>query len=98
MTEFERELRLALGRQDPPEGFASRVMARIGSKAAPGWRAWIGAGIAACFILSAGGFEYRQYRGRKAGQELLLALEIAGSKLNIAQQKISELNRRTIHE
>jgi hypothetical protein len=45
-----------------------------------------------------GGLEYRQYRGQKAKQQLLLALEIAGGKLNIAQRKVSDLSRRTIHE
>jgi hypothetical protein len=58
----------------------------------------VAAAIAACVLLSVGGFEYRQYEGRKAKRELLLALEIAGSKLNIAQKKISTLSQRTIHE
>ena len=58
---------------------------------------WIAA-IAACLLLSVGGFEYRQYEGRKAKKELLLALDIAGSKLNMAQKKVSDLSQRTIHE
>jgi hypothetical protein len=45
-----------------------------------------------------GGFEYRQYQGRKAKQELLLALEIASGKLNMAQKKVNDLGRRTIYE
>jgi len=56
------------------------------------------AAVAACALLTAGALEYRRYEGRKAKQELLLALEIAGSKLNVAQQKIFDLNRRTIHD
>jgi hypothetical protein len=98
MREFEDELRSALRRQEPPGGFADRVLARTRSKGARHRRRWVAAAIAAGLLLSLGGFEYRQYEGRKAKQELLLALEIAGSKLNIAQEKISRLSQRTIHE
>jgi hypothetical protein len=98
MSEFEDELRSALRREDPPPGFAARVIARTGSPAAPRRTGWMAAAIAACLLLSMGGFEFRQYQGRKAKQELLLALEIAGGKLNIAQRKVSDLGRRTIHE
>jgi hypothetical protein len=98
MSDFEHELRSALRREEPPSGFAARVMARTGSRPAPRRSGWIAAAIAACLLLSMGGFEYRQYRGRKAKQELLLALEIASGKLNIAQKKVSALSRRTIYE
>lgn len=98
MKEFEDELRSALSREQPPPGFAARVLARTRTKRPPGRAAWMAAAIAACLLLSVGGFEYRQYEGRKAKRELLLALEIAGSKLNIAQKKISTLSQRTIHE
>ncbi len=96
MREFEDELRSALRRQEPPAGFADRVLARTRPKGAR--RSWVAAAIAAGLLLSLGGFEYRQYEGRKAKRELLLALEIAGSKLSIAQAKISHLSQRTIHE
>jgi len=98
MSEFEQDLRSALRREEPPAGFTERVLARAGVKAAPRRTAWMAAAIAACLLLSIGGFEYRQYQGRKAKNELLLALEIAGSKLNLAEQKISDLGRRTMHE
>lgn len=98
MREFEDELRSALRRQEPPAGFADRVLARARSKGAPRGRSWVAAAIAAGLLLSLGGFEYRQYEGQKAKRELLLALEIAGSKLNIAQERISRLSQRTIHE
>jgi len=99
MTDFEHELRSALRREEPPSGFAARVMAGTGSRAAPRRAGWLAAAIAACLLLSlGGGFEYRQYRGRKAKQELLLALNIAGGKLNLVQQKVFELSRRTIHD
>ena len=98
MREFEDELRSALRRQDPPAGFAHQVLARTRPAGAARHRSWVAAAIAAGLLLSLGGFEYRQYEGRKAKRELLLALEIAGSKLSIAQEKISRLSQRTIHE
>jgi hypothetical protein len=97
MNEFEKELRDALRRKEPPAGFSGRVLAGAGSKAARR-HGWVAGAIAACLLLSVGGFEYHQYEGRKAKQELLLALEIAGSKLNIAQKKVIDVSRRTIHE
>jgi hypothetical protein len=98
MSDFEKELRSALRREEPSSGFASRVVAGTGARVSPRPAGWVAAAVAACLLLSVGGFEYRQYRGRKAKQELLLALEIAGEKLNIAQKKVSDLSRRTIHE
>jgi hypothetical protein len=98
MNEFEHDLRSALRREQPPAGFTERVLARTGVKTAPRRTGWMAAAIAACLLLSIGGFEYRQYQGRKAKNELLLALEITGSKLNLAGQKISDLSRRTMHE
>ena len=97
MSEFEDDLRSALRREEPPGGFAGRVLARTRPRMAPRRTGWIAA-IAACLLLSVGGFEYRQYEGRKAKQELLLALDIAGSKLSMAQKKISDLSQRSIHE
>ena len=97
MTDFEGELRSALRREEPPSRFAARVMARTGAQA-PRRKGWLTAAIAACLLLSMGGFEYRQYQGRKAKQELLLALEIASGKLNMAQKKVNDLGRRTIYE
>jgi hypothetical protein len=98
MREIEDELRSALRRLEPPAGFAHRVLARIRPTGAGRHRSWVAAAIAAGLLLSLGGFEYRQYEGRKAKRELVLALKIAGSKLSIAQERISHLSQRTIHE
>jgi hypothetical protein len=97
MTDFEDELRAALQREEPPAGFANRVLTKT-KRTPPRSSAWIPAAIAACLLLSVGGVEYRQYEGRKAKRELLLALEITENKLSVVQKKISELNQRTIHE
>ena len=95
MNQFEDDLRAALRREEPPPDFAARVIAR--TRPAPRRSAWVAA-IAACLLAGLGSFEYQQYEGRKAKRELLLALHITGIKLNIAQQKVIELNRRTIHD
>ena len=97
MNRFEDDLRNALRREDPPAGFSARVLARTRFEA-PRRAGWVVAGLAACLLLSAGELGYRQYEGRKAKRELLQALEIAGSKLSVAQEKVFHLNRRTIHE
>ncbi|HTM50942.1 MAG TPA: hypothetical protein VL285_19735 [Bryobacteraceae bacterium] len=96
MNDFEDELRTALGRTEPSADFAGRVIAAARRRVAPRRRGWAAAAIAACLALFAGGFEYRQYQGRKAKQELLLALELAGGKLRMAHEKVADLNRRTI--
>lgn len=98
MSEFENELRQVLKRQDPPAGFAQRVLAKAQPQSERGRNRWIGVAIAAGLLLAAGGFEYRQYEGRKAKQDLLLALGITESKLSIVQQKINDLNRRPTHD
>ena len=98
MNPFEEELRQALRREDPPAGFARRVIARTPDRGWSRQNRWVAAAVAACVMLTAGAVEYRQYEGRKAKQELLVAISIAGAKLNVAQQKISDRNRRTIHD
>ena len=102
MNDFEGELRSVLRRVQPSPGFADRVVARTVVQSAPRRSGWLAAAIAACLLVTLlvplGSFEYRQYRGRKAKQELLMALELAGGKLNMAQKKISALSWRTIHD
>jgi hypothetical protein len=95
MSQFEDDLRAALRRRQPPADFTERVMVR--TRPAPRSKTWMAA-VAACLLAAIGSFEYQQYEGRKAKRELLLALQITGSKLNIAHQKVLELNRKTIHD
>ena len=105
---FEDELRAALKRREPPDGFAERVLARAQSPQAarlPSWRerwawlipggrpVWVTAGVVAAMLLVASGVEYRQRRhGELAKQQIMLALEIAGSKLNYVQKKALALS------
>ena len=110
---FEDELRAALKRREPPDGFAERVLARAQSPQAarlPSWRerwawlipggrpVWVTAGVVAAMLLVASGVEYRRRQGELAKQQVMLALEIAGSKLNYVQKKALELGSGTVLE
>ncbi|MBI1790466.1 MAG: hypothetical protein HYR60_23275 [Acidobacteria bacterium] len=98
MSHFEDQLRSALRRKQPPAGFEDRVMSRVGPRRSlTGWR-WATAAIAASLMLSVGGYGYRQYQGYRAKQQLMLALEITGSKLALAERRIDQLSQRSFHE
>ena len=98
---FEDELRSALRRQEPSPDFAERVLARVSTaparRAQPPWQQprlpWLSA-IAAALLLTVGGVEYRHYEGERAKDQVLLAMRIAGSKLNKAQRKVQMLSHR----
>ena len=95
---FEDELKSALRREDPSPDFPARVLARVA--ATPVRRVtrsrirWVAA-VAAALLLAAGGLEYRDYRGELAKDQVLLAVRIAGSKLNKAQKKVHMLAHRS---
>jgi hypothetical protein len=99
--QLEDRLRQTLRRKEPPPGFAHRVMARLPvtmpqRRRAPGaWR-WLAA-VAACLMVVAGIDRYQEHRrGVEARQQLMLALEITGKKLAVVQNKVDELNRRSV--
>lgn len=90
---LENELRQALRRVPAPEGFADRVLARIGRPdfspaASPWWRA-----VAATLLLGAilGGWgaheTMRRREGERAREQVLLALRIAGTHVARAQHE-----------
>lgn len=70
----------------------------------PAWRSWFGlprmyrfaVGVAACLVLALGVFEYHRYQvrvqGEAAKERLVLALKIAGGRLNAVQQKVLKLS------
>ncbi|MGA3040907.1 MAG: hypothetical protein ABSF54_09000 [Bryobacteraceae bacterium] len=101
MAPLEDELRSALRRREPSPDFTERVLARVAAqlvrrqpRVSQPWVRWV-AGIAAALLLSAGGLEYRHYRGEQAKDQLLLAVRIAGSKLNKAQRKVQMVTHRS---
>lgn len=107
MSRLDDELREALRREEPPEGFAERVLARIERRPerAPAWRGWLAgfraprlrwATAFATLALVIGGVEYRnwaveQAEGERAKEQVMLALRITGSKLRLAQAKVQRI-------
>lgn len=94
MSRLDDELRSALRREQPPPGFAERVLARTASKQ-PG-RPWWAAAIAAGVLL-AGGLEFEHQRriraqGESAKEQVMLALEITSSKLQFVKEKIHAID------
>lgn len=106
MTRLEDELRKALRRESPPDGFAERILARS-AQAAPAkrsrrWSVWFGtrslrwAVATMCVVLAGAGIEYwkeqkERARGEAAKAQLMLALRITGSKLQFVQHKIQKI-------
>jgi hypothetical protein len=108
---LEESLRNALRREDAPEGFVLKVLARaeqqniaandaqrtswlsIFSQPLLRWSAV--AAVTICLVI--GGIYYRNLQrqraeGEAAKQQLMLALRIAGSKLQLAKEKVNEIN------
>jgi len=104
MTPFEEELKQALKREDPGADFTARVLARCVrederrergfwrmSWLTPAWR--VGA-VAAGLLVLAGGTAVEQHqhqvKGMAAKRQLLLAMRIAGTKLQQVQERVKE--------
>jgi hypothetical protein len=95
---LEDELRSALRRREPSPDFTARVLARVAAapvrRATRPWVRWA-APIAAALLLAAGSLEYRHYQGERAKSQVMLAMRIAGRKLNKAQRKVQMLTHRS---
>ena len=89
------ELRRALRRVDAPDGFAERVLARAGQPAVARRRALANWAIAVTLaITAAGGVWYRaeerrRAQGEEAKRQVLLSLNIAGSKLKQIEARVN---------
>ena len=117
MTDMNKDgmddaLKSALRRQDAPDGFADRVLARVAMQNQPPVRrdSWLSlftqpivrwaalAAVATAMI--AGVHVYNVHReqakGEAAKQRLMLALRVAGSKLQLAKAKVNEMNANQI--
>ena len=95
MNDLEDSLRNALRRQEPPDGFVDRVMARVPERrpAARTWqRQWLAAAAAAAFAII-GGTAWEQHRrqveGEKAKHELIYALSVASGALQTTKEIIT---------
>jgi hypothetical protein len=104
MKRLEEELQNSLRREEPPEGFAERILAAAVERKPSAWQrlfAWPGlrwalAG-AMCLMLAVIGIEYKQAlneqaRGEAAKEQLMLALRITADKLQLAQEKVQRLD------
>ena len=95
---LEKALRQALQPVDPPPGFADRVVQRASRGNVPNtfgsgtWFRW--ATAAALVVAASGGLWYwaeerRRTAGEEARRQVLVSLQIAGSKLHAVQMKIN---------
>lgn len=99
---LEDQLRKALRREDPPEGFAERIILQAKAAREQRWESprprfrllWPAATVAAttALVLSIS-IEYRAvYQERaqeeRAGRQAIQALQIASEKLNMARNKV----------
>ena len=92
MDWLEQELKQALEKKDPPPGFADRVKRRTrgdGFRTAMWPQQWLAA-AAAVLVLAGAGLGYRQYEGNLAKEQVMLAMRIAGSKVNHIQTQVLE--------
>jgi len=98
---LERRLRTALGKVDPGEGFAPRVMARIAAAPAPvgpparagAVASWLTFGLAASVVLAVLLVHEWQARrleqGREARRQLIEALRVTDEKLDLAYRAVN---------
>jgi hypothetical protein len=109
MKRLEDELRQALRRHSPPEGFADRLLAeaaqrpagaraRRNRRAGFGWSALRWACVAAVVLAMIAGVRYQSQRievarGVAAKEQLVLALRITAAELQFTQDKVLEVGR-----
>ena len=107
-------LKSALRRQEAPDGFADRVMARVAAQNTQTQEArrdsWLSlftqpivrwtalTAFATAMILGVHVYNVHreQARGEAAKQRLMLALHVAGNKLQLAKAKVNEMNANQI--
>lgn len=98
LNELNEALRRAFRPVDPPQGFTERVLQRTSRGVVPksigrgAWLRW--ATAAALAITASGGLWYRaeerrRTQGEEARRQVLLGLQITGSRLRAVQMKIN---------
>jgi hypothetical protein len=89
MDWLEKELKIALARKEPAPGFDARIQRRL-VRTMPRWMA----AAAAIVVIAGGGALYRRHRGEQAKEQVMLALRIAGAKLNHVQARMQAVGER----
>ena len=96
MDDFERQLKRAMARTDPPAWFEAKVLGAAGRKPAPKWRfwrlQWAVAALASVLVVS--GVVWRHQRAqheRVAGEQAKAKLELA---LRITSQKLRQIDQQ----
>jgi hypothetical protein len=92
MDWLEQELKQALARKDPAPDFDSRVRSRL-VRTMPRMPRWFAA-AAALIVIAGGGALYRRHQGEQAKDQIMLAMRLAGSKLNHVQSHVQALGDR----
>ena len=105
MSHLDDELREALRRQQPPAGFTQRVLARVAERQRSRWKTLLAAfrmprlrwaAAAAVVVAMVAGFQFQRQRqiraqGELAKEQVVLALRITASELQVARQKVREV-------
>lgn len=93
--DLEKVLKETFQRQDPPDGFADRVMARLPQqrRSVGRWRReWLAIAASTCFaVIGVGAWQQHQrhVEGEKAKQQLIYALTVAAESLQTTKQIIT---------
>ena len=100
MNRLEHALRESLKHKDPPANFADKVLARA-EASEQHVRTWRWMAVAALVLFMVGGGylvqEYRrQIQAEQSKEQLLTALRITESKMRRVEERLSELQQRTI--
>jgi uncharacterized protein YpmS len=107
MDRFEQQLKDALRREEPPLGFAARVTAQARGQEQKSWWSrlfamrlrWATA-LVVCVVMLGGILVQREREreraeGEAAKQQVRLALQIAGSKVRLAQNMVQRINEKS---
>ena len=90
MDPLEQQLRQAMGRIDPPVGFAARVIGKASPRRVlPRWLA----AAAALVVIASGAEVWRYYQGVQAKEQVMLAMRVTAEQLNQIQARVKGANR-----